>query len=77
MNKPSSVVVVTLNNGKQYTAEVKEIDLQSDLALLKIGASNLSALKLGDSNDCSVGEWVVALGSPLSLSHTITAGVVR
>lgn len=76
MTKPNAIVLITLNDGRQYSAEIKEIDLISDLALLKISANSLSALKLGNSNECCVGEWVIALGSPLSLSHTITAGVV-
>lgn len=76
MSRPNCIVMVTTNDGVTYKAEVKQIDIKTDLALLKIPAQNMTVLKFGDSQEACVGEWVVALGSPLSLSHTITAGVV-
>lgn len=76
INRSESLVLVTTSDGITYRAEVKDVDMKADLALLKIPAVNLRPLKMGDSSDISVGEWVVALGSPLSLSHSTTAGIV-
>lgn len=59
-----------------YAAEVVGTDPETDLALLKIKANDLPFLKFGDSNALEVGEWVVAIGSPLGLDHTVTAGIV-
>ncbi len=59
-----------------YKAEVVGADPDTDLALLKIKASNLPTLSFGDSDALEVGEWVVAIGSPLGLDHTVTAGIV-
>lgn len=57
-------------------AEVIGTDPETDLALLKIQAENLPYLRFGDSDALEVGEWVVAIGSPLGLDHTVTAGIV-
>ena len=59
-----------------YTAEVVGTDPETDLALLKIKANDLPYLKFGNSDVLDVGEWVVAIGSPLGLDHTVTAGIV-
>lgn len=59
-----------------FTAEVVGSDPDTDLALLKIKASNLPFLKFGDSDKLEVGEWVLAIGNPLGLDHTVTAGIV-
>lgn len=59
-----------------HTAKVIGTDPETDLALLKIEANNLPYLKFGDSDVLEVGEWVVAIGSPLGLDHTVTAGIV-
>lgn len=59
-----------------YTAEIIGADQETDLALLKIQAENLPFLKFGDSDVLEVGEWVLAIGSPLGLDHTVTAGIV-
>ncbi|MDL2207093.1 Do family serine endopeptidase [Desulfovibrio sp. OttesenSCG-928-F20] len=76
----ADVVKVSISgNNKQedsYNAEVIGTDQETDLALLKIKADNLPCLKFGDSNVLDVGEWVVAIGSPLGLDHTVTAGIV-
>jgi len=64
-------------NGRDYPAEVKGTDPATDLALLKIDAGDdLAYLRLGDSDSLRVGDWVMAIGSPLSLDHTVTVGVV-
>jgi serine protease Do len=59
-----------------YTAEVVGTDPETDLALLKIKTENLPFLEFGNSDMLDVGEWVVAIGSPLGLDHTVTAGIV-
>ena len=75
-------ITVTLANGREYAAELIGSDpIQrtgggSDLALIKIDADGLPALKFGDSDALEVGEWVIAIGSPLGLAQTVTRGVV-
>jgi serine protease Do len=71
-------IVIRLLNDKEYKAEIKGVDPRTDLAVLKIDASDLPALKLGDSENLRVGEWVLAIGSPLQaeFAHTVTAGIV-
>lgn len=60
-----------------YTAEVVGRDPETDLALLKIEAdSALPVLEFGDSDDAKVGQWVVAIGNPFGLAHTVTAGII-
>ena len=63
-------------NKKVYSAELIGTDPSTDLAVLKIAEKNLPAITLGDSKKLSVGEWVVAVGNPFSLSSTVTAGIV-
>lgn len=78
ISRPQAIVLAKLNDGTSYQASVEDADMNIDLALLKITTDRkLPILKLGNSSDVIVGEWVVALGSPLSLSHSVTAGVVR
>lgn len=72
-------IIVRLAGGREYTAEVVGSDPTTDLALLKIKPANgekLKALELGNSDQVKVGEWVVAIGSPFGLAHTVTVGVV-
>lgn len=70
-------IKVRLANEKEFDAKIIGRDPNTDLALIKIkGASNLSALKLGDSDSLPVGSWVVAIGSPFGLEQTVTAGIV-
>jgi serine protease Do len=70
-------VTVTLYNEKTYDATVAGTDPESDVALLKIGATGLNAVKLGNSDDLVVGEAVFAIGNPLGeLTYTVTAGIV-
>ena len=69
-------VVVQRQNGKEYKAEIIGADPGSDLAVIKIDESDLPFLKLGDSEALEVGDWVLAIGSPFGLSHTLTAGIV-
>ena len=64
------------NRDDLIDAELIGTDPETDLALLKIKAENLPFLNFGDSDALDVGEWVVAIGSPLGLHHTVTAGIV-
>lgn len=67
---------VTFKNGQAFDADVKGTDPKSDIAVLEIEADDIPNLELGDSEKLEVGEWVVAIGNPFGLSHTITAGIV-
>jgi serine protease Do len=67
---------VKLATGKEYDGKVVGRDPKTDLALVKIDASDLHALSLGNSDELKVGSWVVAVGSPFGLEQTVTAGIV-
>jgi len=67
---------VKLHDGREYDAALQGTDPRSDVAVLKVEARGLTALKWGDSAKLEVGEWVVAMGNPFGLSHTLTTGVV-
>jgi len=72
-------VLVRLNDGREYTAKVLGSDDMTDVAVLKIDpkpGEQLPTSQLGNSDDLSVGDWVLALGSPLELQFTVTAGIV-
>ncbi|MGZ3590534.1 MAG: DegQ family serine endoprotease [Thermodesulfobacteriota bacterium] len=70
-------IKVKFANGKEYNGKIVGRDPKTDLALLKIeGATDLHPLKLGNSDDLKVGNWVVAIGSPFGLEQTVTAGIV-
>lgn len=70
-------IKVTLENGDEYDAKVIGTDPKTDIALLKIDVDNdLPVVELGDSDTLQVGEWVMAIGNPFGLSHTVTVGVV-
>jgi serine protease Do len=71
-------IEITLFNERTYAAKVIGKDKQTDLALLKIEAEdkNLPVVKMGDSSKVEIGNWVVAIGNPLGLDHTITAGIL-
>ena len=69
-------VKVRLSDRREFTAKVVGSDEQSDVALLKIAATGLPMLRLGDSNLLRPGQWVVAIGSPFGLDHSVTAGIV-
>ena len=69
-------VEVELANGRKFTTKDIKADPDSDVAVIKIDASNLSYLELADSDALEVGEWVLAIGNPFDLSHTVTAGIV-
>lgn len=72
----SNAITVTLNSGRTYDATIVGTDSAYDLAVLKITASNLPALQFGDSDKIQVGDAVIAVGSPLGLSGTVTSGII-
>jgi serine protease Do len=72
----AETITITLNDQREYAAEVVGSDAGSDLALLKIAASRLPVVELGDSSRLKVGEWVLAIGSPFGLQYSVAAGIV-
>jgi serine protease Do len=72
----ATTVEVTLADGRSFTATVVGTDPESDLAVIHIDASDLPAARIGDSDALSPGDWVVAVGNPFGLDHTVTAGIV-
>jgi serine protease Do len=72
----ASHVTVRLTDRREFTAKVVGSDKASDVALLKIDASNLPVVKIGSSREAKVGEWVVAIGSPYGFENSVTAGIV-
>jgi len=70
-------ISVTLSDGKSYDAKVLGKDQKTDIAVIKIDAGqDLPAVTLGDSDRLDVGEWVMAIGNPFGLDHTVTSGIV-
>ncbi|MEX1081949.1 MAG: Do family serine endopeptidase [Halofilum sp. (in: g-proteobacteria)] len=69
-------IIVRLHDRRQYEAEVIGVDPRSDVALLKIDASGLPHVRIGDPADLQVGSWVLAIGSPFGFDHSVTAGIV-
>jgi putative serine protease PepD len=69
-------ITVSLNNDQQYSAKIVGRDPSYDLAVIKISASGLPALSLGNSDEAVVGDQVIAIGSPLGLKGTVTTGVI-
>ena len=69
-------LTVTLNDNKEFSARIIGADKTTDLALIKIDGKNLPAIKIANSDDVKVGEWVLAVGNPLGLNNTVTAGIV-
>ncbi|MBV8391098.1 MAG: Do family serine endopeptidase [Mucilaginibacter sp.] len=69
-------IEITTNDHQHFTAKVIGTDPNTDLALIKISATNLPIVKLGNSDNVKVGEWVLAVGNPFRLTSTVTAGIV-
>jgi serine protease DegQ len=69
-------ITVTLNDNRSFKAKVVGTDPDTDVAVLKIDAKDLTALPLGDSGKLQVGDFVVAIGNPFGLNHSVTAGIV-
>ncbi len=69
-------VKVKLSDGREFVAKVVGSDNETDVALLKIDASGLPALRIGDSKLLKPGQWAVAIGSPFGFDHSVTAGII-
>jgi serine protease Do len=69
-------VIVTLTDKREFKAKIIGADKRSDVAVVKIEATGLPAVKVGDVSRLKVGEWVMAIGSPFGLENTVTAGIV-
>ena len=74
--KDASEVTVKLTDRREFRAKVLGSDPKTDVAVLKIDASSLPVVTLGNAKDLRVGEWVLAIGSPFGFENTVTAGVV-
>ena len=69
-------LLVLMGDDKRYEAEVVGTDPPTDMAVIKIDGKDFPAAKLGDSDNINVGQWVIAIGNPFQLTHTVTAGIV-
>lgn len=72
----ASEVTVKLTDKREFKAKVVGVDKRTDVALLKVQASGLPAVRIGDAEQSRVGEWVVAVGSPFGFESTVTAGII-
>lgn len=72
----ASEVIVTLADKREFKARIVGSDQRTDVAVVKIEATGLPAVKVGDISKLRVGEWVMAIGSPFGLENTVTAGIV-
>ncbi len=72
----ASTVKVKMSDGRKMTAKVIGTDPASDVALVKVEGTNFPYLEWGDSDALSVGEWVLAVGNPFGLDHSVTAGII-
>ena len=69
-------LTVTLSDSKEYSARIIGNDKTTDLALIKIDGKNLPAISIANSDNVKIGEWVLAIGNPLGLNNTVTAGII-
>ena len=69
-------ITVRLNDKREFKARVVGADTRSDVAVLKVDASGLPTVKIGDTSKLRVGEWVIAIGSPFGFANSVTAGIV-
>jgi S1-C subfamily serine protease len=69
-------VQVTLKDGRSFTGEVMGADTVTDIAVIKIDAQDLPTVRLSDSDQIQPGEWAIAIGNPLGLDSTVTAGII-
>jgi serine protease Do len=72
----ASEVTVRLTDRREYIAKVIGVDTKSDVAVIRIAAKNLPTVKVGDTHNLKVGEWVVAIGAPFGFENSVTAGIV-
>ena len=69
-------ITVSLMDGRELDAEIVGSDAETDIALIKVEGDNLTDMAIGDSDDVRVGDFVIAIGNPYGLSHTVTSGIV-
>src|SRR5258708_3596269 len=69
-------ITVKLTDRREFDAKVLGVDKRTDIAVLKIDARNLPAVRIGHASELKVGEWVAAIGSPFGFENTITSGIV-
>jgi S1-C subfamily serine protease len=69
-------ILVAVRGNKTYPAQIIGTDPETDLAVIKIEAEGLPAASLGDSEEVKVGQWVIAVGNPLGMMHTVTGGII-
>jgi serine protease Do len=69
-------IVVKLSDEREFPGKVVGTDAPTDIAVVRIAATDLHPLPLGDSDTIEIGDWVVAIGNPFNLSHTVSAGIV-
>jgi Do/DeqQ family serine protease len=74
--KGAENISVTLNDNREFDAQLIATDPSTDIALLKIDAKNLAFIPFGNSDDMKLGEWVLAVGNPYNLTSTVTAGII-
>jgi serine protease Do len=74
--KGAENISVTLNDNREFDAQLVATDPSTDIALLKIDAKNLAFIPFGNSDDMKLGEWVLAVGNPYNLTSTVTAGII-
>ncbi len=74
--KDADKLTVTMADGREFSAKTIGSDIRSDVAVIKVDASDLPLLRMGDSEKLEVGEWALAIGSPFGLSGSVTAGIV-
>ena len=74
--KGADEVKVKLHDGREFIAKEVKTDPRTDVAIVRIEASGLKAIKLGDSQSMQVGDWVLAIGSPFGLDMSVTAGII-
>jgi len=74
--KDADEIIVRMQDRREFVAEIVGTDERSDIAVLKIEGDDLPVVKLGDSSNLKVGEWVLAIGSPFGFDHSVTAGII-
>ena len=74
--KDAKEIEVQTNDNRTYTATVIGKDASTDIAVIKIDAENLTAIEFANSDEIRLGEWVLAVGNPLNLNSTVTAGII-
>lgn len=74
--KDADEIFVTLTDKREFSARLVGVDINTDIALLKIEGAQLPSVTIGDSSNINVGEWVIAIGSPFDLDNSISAGII-